>query len=388
MPLPHLAGRTVLQVIPELDAGGAERTVLEITEALVEAGARSLVATRGGRMARDLETLGGEIFCIDSRSKNPLTLRANARRIAEYVSQQGVDLIHARSRAPAWSALWAARRTGTAFVTTYHGAYSGTSRPKTLYNSVMARGDKVIANSDWIAAHVRDVHGVGEDRLVTIKRGVDLMSYDPRTVAGERVRAQRESWGLHPDDKRLVLLLPGRLTDWKGQRLAIAALARMSDEERADIALVLMGDAQGRIDYVEAVQRDIAEASLQGAVIIAPHSMDMPAAYHAADIVISASKRPEAFGRVVAEASAMSRAVIAPDHGGAREIVIDGQTGTRFAPGDALALAAAIRALLALGARGRAGMGETGRRHVAENYSKRGLQAATLGVYAQLLGAG
>ncbi len=350
-------------------------------------GARSLVATCGGRMARDLETLGGEIFCIDSRSKNPLTLRANARRIAEYVSKEGVDLIHARSRAPAWSALWAARRTQTAFVTTYHGAYSGTSRPKLLYNSVMARGDKVIANSDWIAAHVHEVHGVGEDRLVTIKRGVDLMSYDPRAVARERIHAQRESWGLHPDDKRLVLLLPGRLTDWKGQRLAIAALARMSDEERADIVLVLMGDAQGRLDYVESVQRDIAESGLQGAAIIAPHSTDMPAACLAADIVISASKRPEAFGRVVAEASAMGRAVIAPDHGGAREIVLDGQTGTRFAPGDALALAAAIRALLALGARGRAGMGETGRRHVAENYSKRGLQAATLGVYAELLGA-
>ncbi|NBC20117.1 MAG: glycosyltransferase [Alphaproteobacteria bacterium] len=386
-PLPELAGRTILQAIPELDAGGAERTVLEITEALREAGARSLVATRGGRMARDLEALGGEVVRIDARSKNPLTLRANSRRLAALVAARGIDLIHARSRAPAWSALWAARKAGAAFVTTYHGAYSGGNRAKILYNSVMARGDRVIANSDWMAAHVRAVHGLGEDRLVTIKRGVDLMSFDPDTIPPERARDQRAAWGLHPDDRRLVLLLPGRLTDWKGQRLAVSALARMSDEERAERVLVCMGDAQGRADYVEALQRDVAEAGLTGAVIIAPHSPDMPAALLAADIVISASIRPEAFGRIVAEGSAMGRPVIAPDHGGAREIVLDGETGTRFAPGDPHALAGAIRTLVALGERGRKALGETGRAHIAANYSKRGLQAATLGVYSQLLGA-
>ncbi len=386
-PLPVLSGRTVLQVIPELDAGGAERTVLEITEALREAGAHSLVATRGGRMARDLEALGGEVIAMNAKTKNPINLRSNARRLADLVGSRGVDLIHARSRAPAWSALWAARKTGIPLVTTYHGAYSGGSRAKILYNSVMARGERVIANSDWIAAHVRDVHGVDEDRLVTIPRGVDLMSFDPAQVPGERAGAIRKAWGLHPEDRRLVLLLPGRLTDWKGQRLAVSALARMSDEERAELVLVLMGDAQGRADYVDALQRDIVEAGLQGAVVMAPHGTDMPAAYLAADIVISASTRPEAFGRIVAEASAMSQPVIAPDHGGAREIVLDGETGTRFTPGDPQALAGAIRAIIGLGARARAGMGETGRAHITANFSKRRLQAATLAVYAELLGS-
>jgi len=383
--LPSMAGRTILQVIPDLDTGGAERTVLEVTEAIRAAGGRSLVASRGGRMVGDLVALGGELIEMNTATKNPLILRANAARLAELVAARGIDLIHARSRAPAWSALWAARRTDTAFVTTYHGAYSGRSRAKRFYNSVMARGDRVIANSDWTAHHIRTTHGTTPKRIVTVARGVDLMSFDPDAVSTARIEAVRRDWGLDSGSPGLVILLPGRLTDWKGQRLALAALAELSQEERKGLLLILAGDAQGRDGYLETLRADIETLGLGTQVRIPGHCSDMPAACRAADIVLTPSTRPEAFGRAAAEASAMGRAVIAADHGGARETVIDGQTGVRFMPGDKGALAVAIRMLIGLGDRGRAGLGEAGRVHIVEHFSKRNLQTATLKVYADLI---
>lgn len=383
---PDLSGRTVLQVIPELSAGGAERTVLEVAEALRAAGAKALVASQGGRMEKDLEALGGELIRMKAASKNPITLRANAGLLTRLVKARGVDIIHARSRAPAWSALWAARRTGTPFVTTYHGAYTAHSGLKRFYNSVMARADLVIANSEWTAAHVREEHGVLPERMVTIPRGVDLMAFDPAHVSAERVAAQRTSWELDTKPGDLVLLLPGRLTHWKGQGLALDAMAILSPEESRRLHLVFLGDPQGREAYVTALTNKCEALGLSDRVRFQPHTRDMPAAYLAADIVLTPSTRPEAFGRTAAEASAMARPVIAADHGGARETVIEGQTGTRFEPGDATALAGAIRTLMSLRPEARQSLGDAGRVHVLNSFSKRGLQLQTLQVYAQLLG--
>lgn len=384
-PLPDMAGCTILQVIPELSAGGAERTVLEVTEAIVAAGGEALVASRGGRMEGDLSRLGGELIVMDAKSKNPLTLRANARRLCDICIERSVDILHARSRAPAWSAYWAARRTGTPFVTTYHGAYSARWAPKRRYNSVMARGDRVIANSEWTAEHVRQEHGVSDARLVTIPRGVDLMVFDPATVPGPRVDAVRESWDIDPKPGDLVLLAPGRMTEWKGQGLALDALTELGEDERAQLWLIFQGDHQGRTGYVEKLL-DKVSASVLTQVRFKPHLRDMAAAYLAADIILTPSTRPEAFGRVAAEAAAMQRPVIASDHGGARETVVDGETGVRFQPGSARELAAAIRTLVSLGPAARVEMGLAGRRHVETHYSKRALQSATLQVYRELIG--
>ncbi|MCI4643329.1 MAG: glycosyltransferase family 4 protein [Hyphomonadaceae bacterium] len=383
---PDLSGRTILQVIPELSAGGAERTVLEVAEALRAAGATALVASQGGRMEKDLEALGGELIRLNMASKNPITLRGNAARLSRLVNTRGIDLIHARSRAPAWSALWAARRTGVPFVTTYHGAYSARSRLKRLYNSVMARADRVIANSEWTAAHVRKEHGVEEARLVTIPRGVDMMAFDPAHVSPERIAAQRTAWELDTREGDFVLLLPGRLTEWKGQGLALEALAALAPDEIARLHLVFLGDPQGREAYVTALTHKAETLGLTERVRFQPHTRDMPAAYLAADIILAPSTRPEAFGRTAAEASAMTRPVIAADHGGARETIVEGQTGTRFTPGSATALAGAIRTLVSLRAEARAAMGLAGREYVRQHFSKRGLQLQTLGVYAELLG--
>ena len=382
--LPELKGKTILQVAPELSAGGVERTVLEVTEAIVEAGGRALLASKGGRLEPDFARLGGELFRIDAKSRNPVTIKLNEGKLRQIIREEKVDLVHARSRAPAWSAWAAARAEGVPFVTTYHGAYSGTSGLKRAYNSVMAKGDLVIANSSWIATHIAEVHGVDPARIVTIPRGVDLGAFAPEAVAPARVEALRKAWGLE-GDTRIVLLLPGRLTSWKGQGLALDALGLLAPEERAGLVLVLAGDAQGRDDYVSGLEQKITRLGLGANARIVEHVADMPAAYLAAGLVLAPSTRPEAFGRVAAEASAMARPVIVADHGGARETVIEYETGTRAEPGSAPALAGAIRAMLSLGPAARASMGREGRAHITRNFSKRGLQAATLSVYKRLL---
>lgn len=381
---PDMKGRVILQVAPELSAGGVERTVLEVTEAIVAAGGRALLASRGGRLEPEFVRLGGELFRMDAKSRNPLTIRINEGKIRQIIRDEKVNLVHARSRAPAWSAYAAARAEKVPFVTTYHGAYSGTSGLKRAYNSVMAKGDIVIANSGWIAEHIQKVHQIPAAKIVTIPRGVDLDEFATSAVEQSRIDAIREDWGL-ADDKRLTLLLPGRLTEWKGQGLAIEALAALAPDERAGLVLVLAGDPQGRDKYVGALRGQIETLGLEHAVIISPHISDMAAAYLAADIILAPSTRPEAFGRVAAEAAAMARPVIVSDHGGGRETVLDAETGARVPPGDAAALAGALRAMIALGPSVRAAMGAAGRAHVLRHFSKRGLQAATLTVYKRLL---
>lgn len=385
--LPDLTGRTILQVVPELSAGGVERTVLEVSEAVVEAGGRALVASRGGRLEGELDRLGGELFVLDVKSKNPVTLWRNVARLATIIEQEKVDLVHARSRAPAWSALGAARRTRRPFVTTYHGAYSGRSPLKKRYNAVMARGDRVIANSAWIAEHVRAVHGVGDNRLVTIPRGVDLNAFDPQAVAPRRVEALRHQWGLDERADALALLLPGRLTAWKGQKIAIEAVARLAEASRERLVLVLAGDAQGRDNYYNELLGAIEAAGLNGRVKLPGHCGDMPAAYLAADLVLVPSTRPEAFGRTAAEAGAMGRIVITTDHGGGRETIRHGETGLRVKPGDPDALSEAIGWVLSRSGDQRAAMEEAAADFIRARYSKRGLQKAVLGVYADLLSA-
>ncbi len=384
-PWPNLMGKTLLQIIPDLAAGGAERTTVEMAEAITNAGGRALVISQGGRLERQLANAGGELITMKVASKNPLRIRANAEAMAKLIATQSIDLVHARSRAPAWSAYRATQQTQTPFVTTYHGAYSGVSGPKRRYNSVMAKGDLVIANSDWTAAHIIGVHGTDPDTVVTIPRGVDFDLFDPARVAAERIDRLRQAWEIDPSDGRLTLLLPGRLTSWKGQHLAIDALAALSGEERVGLRLILAGDAQGRAKYVAELENSIITNGLGGVVSIVGHCSDMPAACALADIILAPSTRPEAFGRVAAEASAMAKPVIVADHGGQREIVIEGQTGTRADPGSAPSLTACIRTLVNLPQSARTAMGNAGQIHVRQRFSKKQLQTSTLAVYARLL---
>jgi glycosyltransferase involved in cell wall biosynthesis len=382
---PDLTGKTILQVIPDLSAGGAERTTVEMAEAITKAGGRAIVVSEGGRLEPALAEVGGTLIAMKVGSKNPLTIRKNTRLLEDLIAKEAVSLIHARSRAPAWSAYVAAKKTNTPFVTTYHGAYSGTSGLKRRYNSVMACGDLVIANSEWTASHVMAVHETPREKIVTIPRGVDLQAFDPDQISPDRTERIRAAWDIEHNDSRLRLVLPGRLTSWKGQGLAIDAMGALDLGERTNLHLILPGDAQGRQKYVTELEDKIIAHQLGGSVSIVGHTEDMPAAYAFADIILAPSTRPEAFGRVAAEASAMAKPVIVADHGGQRETVIEGETGTRAEPGSIRALTACIRTLINLPPDARIEMGLAGQKHVRENYSKKQLQTATLGVYARLL---
>ncbi|MEA1940658.1 MAG: glycosyltransferase family 4 protein [Pseudomonadota bacterium] len=376
----------VLQVIPELDAGGAERTTLEVAEAVIAEGGRALVASAGGRLEGELADLGGELVRMPAASKNPLTLMRNMYRLIGVIRREGVEIVHARSRAPAWSAKWACDRTGAHFVTTYHGTYNARSALKRRYNSVMARGECVIANSEFIREHIGVEHPFAAPHVRVIPRGVDLVRFDPGAVEADRVEVLRQAWGLDPQDASPVLFLPARLTGWKGQREAIRAMGRLHDDPEVETPrLVLAGDAQGRQTYVEELRALAASEGVADRVYIVGHCSDMPAAMMLADIVLTPSVEPEAFGRTAAEAGAMLRPVIAADHGGAREVVLHSETGWRVQPGDPAALAAAIAGAVALAPEDRDAIGRRARDHVTTHFSTVSLQASTLRVYHEVL---
>lgn len=379
---------TVLQVIPALDAGGAERTTVEIARAIVAAGGRALVATSGGRLCAEVEKAGGRVFLLPVDAKNPLTIIANRGRLADLIRREAVDIIHARSRAPAWSALLAARATGIASAATYHGAYRDRSPLKRLYNSGIARADLVIANSAFTAAAVFAAYPVG-DRLRLIPRGADLDQFNPEGISPERLADLRRRWGLVENAESLVFLLPGRLTDWKGHRIAIEAAARLQDARRTgalqNFQLIFVGGEQGRGDYAASLTRWVDELGLQQVIRMVGHCDDMPAAYALSDVVMTPSTRPEAFGRTAAEAGAMGKPVIAADHGGARETIIDGETGFLVEPGSIDALTAAMIKIAELGAERRRAMGARARAHIAAQFSTHAMTEATLEAYRELL---
>jgi glycosyltransferase involved in cell wall biosynthesis len=379
--------KTILQVIPAMDAGGAERTTLEMARAIIAAGGRAIVATSGGRMIGALEAAGAQVSILPVHGKSPLTIAANGSLLADLIRERGADIIHARSRAPAWSALMAARRTGVPLVTTWHGAYRGTSPWKRFYNSAMARGDLVIANSNFTAETIRASHDPG-DRLIVIHRGADTDEFNLRLISDDRRAAVLEKWGLRSGEGP-VLLLPARLTDWKGHGVALDALSRLKKAGAAgagtDLRLIFAGDAQGRDGYAASLARGVEDLGLGRMIRLVGHCDDMPAAYAAADIVLSPSTRPEAFGRVAAEAGAMGRVVIAADHGGARETVVDGETGFLVPPGSADALANAVVRAIGLGPEGRAAMGAKAAARIAAKFSTAAMTAATIAAYASLL---
>jgi glycosyltransferase involved in cell wall biosynthesis len=371
----------VLQVLPSLVAGGVERGTVEMTQAIVQAGWTALVASSGGRLAGMVERAGGRHITLPLARRDPIAIWRNAGLLAATIRAERVAIVHARSRAPAWSAWLACRRTGTHFVTTYHGAYGEELPFKRRYNSVMAKGERVIVASRFVAGLIVRQHGCDPARIRLIPRGADPMAFDPEAVGGNRLARLEQAWRL-PEGVPIVLL-PGRLTGWKGQRVMVEALARMA---RRDAYCVLAGPDQGRRRYAAGLVRQAEMLGVADRLRLAGVCDDMPAALMLADVVVHASTRPEAFGRVVVEAQAMGRPVIAADLGGPAETVEHGVTGWRVPPGDAGALAAAIVAVLALPASERAAVGCQARAAVLRGYTVGAMQSATLEVYREVIG--
>jgi glycosyltransferase involved in cell wall biosynthesis len=385
-----LAGRTVLQIIPRLDAGGAERTTIDVAAALVAAGARALVASEGGRLVSELQAVGGLLSPFPAATKNPLAMALNVRRLARLIREEGVDIVHARSRAPAWVALAAMRLERRPFVTTFHGAYSGRSTLKLSYNSVMARGDAVIANSQYTAEMIARLYPFARDKITVIPRGADFSKFTPDAVDPSRVARLRRTWSAEPQER--IVLLAARLTGWKGQKVLVEAAKRLKDGGMTGVRYILAGDAQGRGAYVKELDALIEKAGLKAVVARVGHCEDMPAAFLAASVVAVPSTQPEAFGRSAVEAQAMGAPVVVSDLGAVPETVLappqapaEDRTGWRVPPGDASALAGALAHALSLGASAREALARRGRAHVERHFSLEQMTRATLAVYLNAL---
>ena len=333
----------ILQVLPELRSGGVERGTVEIARAIVQAGGIALVASRGGSMVTQIQQVGGNHITLPLASKNPITIWLNSLRLARIIQKYKVDIIHARSRAPAWSAWLAAKKTGCKFVTTFHGTYGLQNKWKQKYNSIMTKGDLVIAISHFISDHIQKNYEIDPRKIRIIQRGVDLQLFCPSVHSAQRMIDLAVEWRL-PEDLPLILF-PGRFARWKGQEVFVKALAKLPHR---NFFAVILGDDKGHENYRAEIEQLIVDSGLSGHVRIARHTQFVTEAYMLAKLVVATSIEPEAFGRVVLEAQAMGKPVIATNHGGPQETVIDKETGLLVPPNDVKMLAAAIENVLAM----------------------------------------
>lgn len=375
----------ILQVLPRLNAGGVERTTLDVSEGILSKGWRSLIAVEGGALSELAREAGAEVIRLPLASKNPVTIFQNIARLSKIAKQENVRIIHARSRAPAWSSFYAAKQSGLPFVTTYHGIYNQKGPLKALYNSVMARGDRVIANSDYTRRLIEKRHSFAKGRTTVIHRGTDFSGFSRDAVPEAEVSEWRQNHGIRPGDYPVLVHL-ARLTGWKGQRVTIEATAILK-QKGVPVRCLIVGDDEKGGSYRRQLEQLAAALSLEKDVIFTGHENRPALAFAAADLALSPSTDPEAFGRVAIEAQAMGTPVIASAHGAVAETVETGagsHTGWHVKPGSADEIASAVLEWLALGDAERGALGERAVRH-AHKFSKEAMVSATLRVYEDLL---
>jgi glycosyltransferase involved in cell wall biosynthesis len=370
----------VLQVLPSLVTGGVERGTIEITQAVAQSSGTALVASAGGPMVPAVTRAGGRHITLPLLAKDPLTIWRNAAKLETLIRAEGVTLVHARSRAPAWAAWLACKRTGAHFVTTYHGVYGEDLPFKRHYNAVMAKGEIVIAASHYVAELIQLQHKIPSSRIQVIPRGVDPVVFDPDAISPDRIARMAQT--MRTPDGTLTVVMAGRLTTWKGQSVLLRAIARLS---RQDVCCVLVGSDQGRTKYTIELEKLSESLGIADRVRIIGQVEDIPAALMLSDVVVHASTQAEAFGRVVIEAQAMGRPVIATNLGGPSETVEHGVTGWLTAPGDVDALVAALEETLAMDANARMALGARARASVLNGYTLQAMRDATLDVYEAVL---
>ncbi|MFZ4762292.1 MAG: glycosyltransferase [Alphaproteobacteria bacterium] len=370
----------VLQLIPALDNGGTERGCVDVGIALQQAGWRSFIASKGGALTGELERYHIQHITMDIGAKNPFTILKNAKTIRKIIKEHDIDIIHARSRAPAWAGWLAAQKATIPFMTTFHAAYKFSNNWKRFYNCVMARGNPIIAISHFIAAHIQENYHVPPQYIEVIPRGVDVALFHPSMVTLERMSSLTKDWRV-PDDAPLILL-PARATRIKGHEVMIEAMKQLGDTP----AICVMTGFADRFDpYTKELQEKINQHGLADKIKLVPPCRDMPAAYALAAVVAAPSIVPEGFGRVPMEAMAMGRPVVASDLGGYKETIIEGVTGILTKVGDAGALAEALRALLALTAEQRAVLAVNAMQHVHQHFTKQAMCDKTLAIYRKTL---
>jgi len=370
---------TILQVLPALVSGGVERGTLDISNALIKAGHRSVVASSGGPLVNPLRQAGARHITLPVHSKNPWIMWRNSYRLQSLITAEKIDLVHARSRAPAWSCLWAHRRKAFPFVTTFHGAHGTGNSLKRQYNAVLLRSDHTIAVSDYIAEHIKQHYPNTVSTMSVIPRGIDLEEFNPDSVTLERRNRLIKEWQIDP--RVPVLFLPGRMTRLKGHQWFINALALLKDRP---FQAIIAGDHHGRERYLEALHDQIRDTGLPlNQVKIVDRCDDMAAAYTVSDIVVSASTQPEAFGRTLCEAQVMGSLVIAPRHGGALETLAPMQQEHLVSLNDTQDFARIIRRCLTIDDVTRKKIQTHSREFVQQHFSLQNMTRQTLSLYEQ-----
>ena len=371
----------ILQVLPELEMGGVEIGTVEIAEALTHHGIKNFVASKGGRLTHDLEKLSVPHFTLNLKTKNPFKVWRNAKKLEDIIKENGINIVHARSRAPAWSAYWATKKAGAHFVTTYHGTYGlGPWGIKKLYNRVMTYGERVIAISTHIKKHLIANYIIDQDKIRLVHRCVNIMRFNPDVITQARKINMIEEYNI-PEDKT-VILLGGRITHWKGQHVLLKALAKMKNQ---NFYCIIAGDDQGRKDYLDYLKHLADKLGLSSRVCFHGKVLDMPALMSVASVIVSAAIEPEAFGRISVEGQAMGKVVIASDIGGSLDTIQDGVNGKLFKSNNPIALAQALDWALNLSDKDRQKIVDAGFKNIKENFTKEIMCDKTIAVYKELV---
>jgi glycosyltransferase involved in cell wall biosynthesis len=335
--------KTILQVVPALISGGVERGTLEIAKKIVDSGNNSIVISAGGPLVKLLEKHGSKHIIMNVASKNPIIIWCNAKKITAIIRKLDVDIIHARSRAPAWSCYISAKSTGIKLITTFHGIYNFKSRIKKFYNSVMTEGHKVIAVSNFVKEHIIDNYNIDKSKIRVIHRGVNHHDFSKSKLSTKLITDFREKYKVPINIP--VLLLPARMTEWKGHIILIEALKKIKD---LNFYCIMAGDLAKHPAYVMRIKDKIHQYKLQNRIQLFGNEPNMLGLYGISDIVLSTSIEPEAFGRTIIEAQSMEKIVIATNIGGACETIEDGVTGFHVPPKDSDALAERIAHCLSI----------------------------------------
>ena len=372
----------IVQIVPQMNRGGVERGTVEIAEAISARGWKAVVICNGGRMENQLRRAGAEVYTLPVDTKNPLKWPAVRRRLKAVLLSVGADIVHVRSRAPAWIALPLTRAMGIHSISTIHSKFVPQNFVKRIYNQKMLSADGIIAISDYVKSVITSHYGeaVSEKAIQVIHRGVDLDVFDPAKVSQHRIVRLSETLNL-PDDGPVVML-PARATEWKGHAPLIEAVARL---EAKDVTLLLLGAGDGHSRFIERLRALAIKTGLDGRLRIASGTDDMPAALMLADVVAMPSTIPEPFGRVALEAQAMGRPVVAFKHGGAIESIQEGETGWLAEPNNVEDLARCLQLALKLGPRQRAIWAKRARAHVESAFSTQQMCEKTLEIYADFL---
>lgn len=370
----------ILQLIPTLQSGGAEKSCIDVAAAIVAAGHEAFVVTQGGVWSNEITRAGGKVIHLPLKSKSPLNIWRNSRRLAQIIREHNIDLVHARSRAPAWSGYWAAKKCGIPFMTTFHAVYKFSGSLKKRYNSVMSRGERVIAISEYVAQHILDHYPTNPSHIRVIYRGTPIEHFHPNMVHPERMIKLAKDWQL-PEDKHLVLM-PSRLTRIKGHHVLLEALTKLN---RKDYICIICGATPERSRYQQELMELIHKLNLQEHVRIVPIVKDVPAAMRLAQVMVAPSLVPEGFGRMPVEAQAAGTPVVASAIGGHNEIILHGETGWLVQPDDTTAMAEAINTALNMTEVERATMATKAMHFVGQHFGRERMTEQTLNVYDELL---